>query len=120
MVNNSKKYTLRFNKNNPDSKYSFYAIRDGKKKVETRAATDKYKRINVGDKLIFTCGKEKIEKGIKKVKIFKNINQLLRSYKVKDIMPNRSKKEELEKAYYGYQGYKEKIKKYGLIALELD
>lgn len=40
----------------------FRAIVEGKKKIETRAATSKYRDIRIGDTLIFVCKKEKIRK----------------------------------------------------------
>jgi ASC-1-like (ASCH) protein len=43
-------------------KINFDLIRNGEKKIETRANTEKYQKIEKGDFLIFTCGNEKIEK----------------------------------------------------------
>lgn len=89
------------------------------KKVETRAASVKYRNINVGDNVILVCGKNKFEKRIDKVKIFKTINALLLEYKANEINPKTKSKQELQETYDSFPGYKEKIKKYGLIALEL-
>jgi ASC-1-like (ASCH) protein len=108
--------TLRFRRINKDI---FDAIRSGKKKVETRAATVKYRDIQTGDKLAFVCGKERFEKTIKRATIFKTIPAMLRVYRVPDIAPNLSTVKELRDLYYGFPGYREKIKEYGLIALEL-
>lgn len=115
----TKQYVLRFSRSNPDSVFSFKALRVGSKKIETRAATPKYRRINIGDKLIFRCGDEKFEKRVSRVKVFKNINEMLRVHRVKDIMPNRASKKELVDAYHSFLGYKEKITKHGLVAWEL-
>lgn len=112
-----KKYTLRFRAVNKDT---FLDIKVGKKTVETRAATEKYKGIKAGDVLVLSCGKEKFEKGVKKAKIFKSIKSLIKTYPVKKIMPEISTEKELTVAYYSYPNYKEKIKKFGLIALELN
>jgi|SRR3989338_7112100 len=112
----SKKYTLRFRAVNKDI---FDAIKSGKKTVETRAATVKYRNIKAGDSLVLICGTQRFEKKIKKATIFKSIPAMLKKYKVKQIMPSLSTQQELEAAYYSYPGYKEKIKKFGLIALEL-
>lgn len=46
-------YMLRFRAINRDT---FQAIRVGTKKVETRAATIKYRDIKVGDVITFVCG----------------------------------------------------------------
>ncbi|MDO8669083.1 MAG: hypothetical protein Q7K65_02200 [Candidatus Buchananbacteria bacterium] len=111
-----KKYILRFRAVNQDI---FNAIKNGKKKVETRAATARYNKIKVGDVIILVCGKNKFKKTVKRARIFKTIRSMLEKYKVKDIMPNLLSAKELERAYYGYPNYRQKIKKFGLIALEL-
>ena len=113
-------YTLLFNKNNKNSISSFVAIRAGIKKIETRSPGVRYRNIKEGDKLEFRCGGEKFLKKIKKVQKFNTIDEMLKVYKVKDIMPNLSTKAEIEEVYYSYPNYKEKIKKYGLIAMELE
>lgn len=110
------KYILRFRAVNKDI---FLDIRNGKKTVETRATTKKYRNIKAGDTLILVCGKNKFEKKVKKVMIFKTISSLLKIYPIKKIMPNLNTKYELETAYFSYPHYKEKIKKFGLMALEL-
>lgn len=112
-----KRYTLRFRAVNKDI---FLDIKSGKKTVETRAATEKYKNIKDGDMVVLVCGKERFEKKIRKAKIFKSIASLVKNYSLKSIMPNISSAKELEQAYYSYPNYGEKIKKYGLIALELE
>jgi len=110
------KYTLRLK---ATDRQTFLAIKLGIKSVETRAASKRYKDIEVGDMLVLVCGKDKIEKVVKKTKIFKTIKSLVAVYPVKKIMPELSSEKDLEKMYYSYPSYKEKIKKYGLIALEL-
>ena len=110
------KYTLRFRMIN---KNTFLDIKSGKKTVETRAATEKYRDIKDGDLIVLACGKERFEKTVKKAKIFKTIKALVKAYPINKIMPNISTEKELRDAYYSYPNYKEKIKKFGLIALEL-
>jgi ASC-1-like (ASCH) protein len=107
---------LRFRKINEDI---FEAIRKGTKKIETRAATTRYSQIQKGDRLIFICGPKKFSKKVKRVKIFKSIKSLTKVYSPKQINPNTKSFKELEKMYYNYPNYKEKIKKFGLIAIEL-
>ena len=97
----------------------FLDIKSGKKTVETRAATEKYRIIKAGDILVLICGKEKLNKKIKKIKFFKTIKSLLKVYPLKKIMPDLNSAEEWQKELYTYPRYKEKIKKFGLIALEL-
>lgn len=112
----TKKVTLRFR---AADRYIFKAIKSGKKKIETRAGSPKYFNIKAGDTLVFVCGKDKFERKIKKVTKFKSIETLHKIYKPIEINPKTRTVQESEKIYYSFPGYKEKIKKYGLIAFEL-
>lgn len=98
---------------------NFLDIKSGKKTIETRAATKRYGQIKAGDMLVLICGKEKFEKEVKKARIFKTIRALVKVHPIKTIMPGLKTEEELRGEYYSYPDYKDKIKKYGLIALEL-
>jgi len=110
------RYILRFRAVNRNT---FLDIKSGKKKVETRAATKRYGNIKRGDLVVLTCGKEKFEKKIKKARIFKTITSMVKVYPPNKIMPNISSVREFREAYYSYPRYQEKIKKFGLVALEL-
>lgn len=110
------KYILIFRQIDRDK---FEALRRGQKKIETRAASIKYQKILPGDVLVFKCGQEKFEKIVKKVSVFKDVASLFSKYKWKDIMPLANSKAEAEAAYDSFPGYKEKIKKFGLVAFEL-
>ena len=116
MATATKKYILRFRAVN---KRTLEDLKSGRKKVETRAATVKYRGIKKGDKIILACGKTRFETTVKHSSIFKSISAMLRKYKVQDIMPELSLRDELERIYFSYPNYREKIKKFGLIALEL-
>lgn len=110
------KHTLKFRAINRDI---FLDIKSGKKSVETRAASERYKDIKAGDIMVFVCGKERFEKKVKKARIFKSIKALLKTYPIKKIMPQLSTGKEMRDAWYSYPDYKQKIQKHGLIALEL-
>jgi len=97
----------------------FAAIRNGVKKIETRAAIPSYCKIKKGDKIVFICGQEKAEKRVKEVALYKNIRILFKRYGVKDIFPGLATIDEATKKYYSFPDYREKIKKFGLIAWEL-
>jgi len=84
--------------------------------VETRAATKKYQKVEAGDVLVFVCGKERFEKRIKQMRHFRTITAMLRVHKVKDIAPDLTTAKELRATYDGYPGYREKIKKFGVVA----
>ncbi len=111
-----KAFRLRFREVNRDI---FDAIRRDQKTIETRAATVRYQKIKKGDRVILVCGKDLFEKQVADVQIFKSIDALLKKYKVRQINPNTKTEEELRKLYYSFPGYREKIQKYGLIAIEL-
>ena len=112
-----KTWTLRFRKENKDD---FDRLRSGIKSVETRAASPKYQPVETGDNLFFVCGKDKFSKIIKKKYHFKDIDSMLRKISFKKIGPKLKSKEELKKMYDSYPNYKEKIKKFGILAFELE
>lgn len=100
-------------------KIVFDSIKNKEKTIETRANTEKYQKIKKGDILIFTCGNEKIEKEVKLIKYFKSINQMVKMIDFKKIMPFVNSIEEMKNVYYSFPKYKEKIKKFGLVAFYL-
>lgn len=112
-----KKWVLRFR---AKDKNNFLEIKRGLKTVETRAATERYQNIKRGDRLIFVCGKERLEKTVKKARIFRSIPEMVRVIHRKKIMPSVNSLREMEGIYYSYSAYKEKLKKFGIIALELN
>ncbi len=112
----NKVHVLRFRVIN---KSIFEAIKSGEKKVETRAATEKYQAITSGDVLKFVCGKKYFNRSVSGVFIFKTIATLLKRYRVKEINPHVGSKEDLVAMYYSFPGYYEKIQKYGIVAFKL-
>ena len=110
------RYILRFRKINKDT---FDFIKKGVKKVETRAATKRYKNINKGDTLIFVCGKGYFSRKIRQVKHFKSIDALARTYPVKKVMPQEKTLSGMKKKYYSFPGYRQKINQFGLLAFEV-
>jgi len=111
-----KKFTLKFNSKNRNI---FLAIKSGAKKLETRAASEKYQDIQKGDSIIFVCGGSRFSKEVKKVSKFKSIPSILKKYKPGDINPGHTTAKQTTDLYHSFPSYKEKIKKFGLIALEL-
>ena len=94
-------------------------IKSGKKKIETRAAIASYRKIKKGDTIVFVCGGKKIEKKVIQAVSYKSIGSLFKHYKVKDIFPSLTTINEAGKAYYSFPNYREKLKKYGLMAWKL-
>ncbi|MBU2036721.1 hypothetical protein KJ866_00725 [Patescibacteria group bacterium] len=112
----NKIYTLRFR---AADREIFEAIKKGKKKVETRAATERYRKIKKGDKVCLVCGHEKFTKQVVAARVFPTITALLKKYWPNQINPKIKTEAELKKMVYGFPDYREKIKKYGLIAWKL-
>jgi len=97
----------------------FDFLKNNKKKIETRAATVRNSYAKTGDIALFICDKKRLKKKIAKVTHYKTIDALLRKYRPSLINPSVSKVAELKEMYYSFPGYKEKIKKFGILALEL-
>jgi len=112
----NKKVTIRFRAVNRDI---FLAIKNGTKKIETRAAMKKYQKIQKGDVLVFVCGKNKFKKQIKSTEHFHSVRSLVKKYKPNAINPNAHSEKELSEMYDKFPGYREKIKEFGIIAWEL-
>lgn len=113
---NRKKHILRFRSINRDI---FNAIKSGKKKIETRAGSMKYRSISKGDIAVLVCSKSKFEMKINLVQKFSSIKALLRKYKPFDINPKIKTAAELQKMYSSFPGYDQKIRKYGLVVVGL-
>ena len=116
-VQKSRTHRLRFAVKNKET-WDF--IKAGKKKVETRAGTIKYIKVQKGDTLLLCCGKNTIEKKVKNVKKFKTVSALIKVYNPGIINPGAKTLKEMEAMYYSYPGYKEKIKEFGILAFELE
>lgn len=112
-----KKYIFRFRAKDKDI---FKAILSGKKKVETRAGTVKYSNISKGDTVFLCYGSRKVNKKVKKIKKYKSISSLLKDYTPIQINPFITTKKELENVYHSFPNYKEKISKFGLVAIEFE
>ncbi len=113
----SKTYTLLIRE---IDKKVFEAIKDKTKTIETRAASDKYKKVAVGDILCFICGKETLEKKVKSVSLFKNIEELTEKFYFKEIVPFANSVKEVKEIILGFPGNKEKINQFGIIAFEME
>ena len=100
-------------------RHIFEDIKKRKKTVETRAASERYQKIKVGDVLIFRCGSDSFEKKVRKVTHFKSAEALFKKHSFKDVRPDLTTKAEAIKAYGSFPGYIEKIRKFGIVAFEL-
>lgn len=98
----------------------FTAIRDGKKKIETRAATVKFRDITTGDRMKMVCGQASFTKQVGKARHFRSVAALLRAYKPSQIVPGLKTAKEIVALYASFPGYPEKIAACGIMALELE
>src|SRR3989344_2777248 len=112
----AKRYMLKFRAVDKDS-FSF--VKNGSKKIETRASTEKYAPIRKGDEIVFSCGREKFSKKVVKVEKFRSIGAIYRKYKPHQINPTWKTQQDGRRAWASFPNYTEKIKKYGLVALTL-
>lgn len=113
----SKKWVIRFR---VKDKRNFDEIASGAKAIETRAATDKYRKIEAGDTLVIVCGKNKIEKKVKRAEIYKTLDAMFKKINFKKIMPSQPSVGECKKIYITYNGYAEKLKTFGVVAWTLE
>ena len=97
----------------------FEEVRSGVKVVETRAATPKYRAVNVGDGLTFSCGEDTFTKKVNKVYHWPDIETMLAEVPLKRIMPDLETVEHVRTRYAGYKGYAEEIPKFGIAGFEL-
>lgn len=109
-----KRHTLRFR---AVDRVTFDDIRDGRKRVETRAATVKYKNIASGDVVIFVCEQDRFERHVATADHFASVDDMLKTFSVADINTRATDRDALLRMYHGFPGYEEKIKEHGLIAL---
>lgn len=112
-----KNWTLRFR---VTDKHNFDEVKDGRKRIETRAGTIKYQPIKAGDTLTFVCGGEHCVKKISKRFHWPSVDAMLGEVDLKKIMPSVESVEEMKKAYASYPGYEQKIKEHGLLGFELE
>jgi ASC-1-like (ASCH) protein len=111
-----KNWTVRFRE--VDRK-NFEEVRSGAKSIETRAATVKYRPIEVGDTLTFACGKDRFAKTITKRYHWPSIDAMVGEVPFQKIMPSVASVEDMKKVYASYPGYEEKIAEHGLLGFEL-
>lgn len=98
---------------------NFELLRSGEKAIETRAATPKYQKIEVGDKLEFVCGEKRMVKTITKKYWWPNIDAMVAEIPFKKIMPRVASLDEMRRRYASYPSHEEKIEKFGLLGFAL-
>ncbi|MDO8508025.1 MAG: hypothetical protein Q7S53_05685 [bacterium] len=108
-----------------EDKGIFDRIKSGEKTIETRPlnAPDSkkdYSQIASGDKLIFSCDGEKLYKNVEAVRIYKDFEQYLDTEDLENILGKGMTKEVARDIHYGFPGCKERLEKYGIIAMDME
>lgn len=126
----SKKNNFLMNRNGGEKKINIYTItvsgvyfeliRTGKKKIEGRLFSKKFREMKPGDilNLINQSKDSRIKTEIIKINKYKNFIEMLKAEGLRNVAPNLSSIEEADKVYHTY--FKEyQIKKYGVCAIHL-
>jgi ASC-1-like (ASCH) protein len=98
----------------------FDALQDGTKAIETRAASPQYIHVKRGDTLMFVCNGERLLKTVARKQKFSNLPALVHAYDFRLINPFVHSKREFFDMYNDFPMYKQKIKKFGVIAFEFE
>lgn len=116
MIKSMKTYRLVFREKD---KFNFDQLKSGVKSIETRAASVKYKNINIGDGLVFSCGDATFSRNVAKKYWWPSIDMMTKEISFKKVMPEVESVEEMKKVYASYPNYSEKIAEFGLLGFEL-
>jgi len=105
-------------------KPKFAGIKSGGKTIETRAPDpsrpDKhYNSVQKGDLLVFVCEGEEITKEVTGVRLYKPWQEMFDHENLSEIQPETKSRQEAIEIYYGYPGYRQRLEKYGIIAIYL-
>ncbi len=103
----------------PADRPTFDLLKNGEKKLETRAGSPEYLKIRIGDNIEFSCGDDKFIKQVKKVARYKNLDELFAAYQPQEIMPGVFSCDEIRKIYASFPGYEQRIKEFGILVFEL-
>ena len=93
----------------------FDLVRDGIKTVEGRTYTDKRKKLNIGDTIIFKNGKQSFDKKIKDLKVFSTFKEAIKNAKLKNILPGIKTYQEGVEVYLNIPNYKGQEKDFGVL-----
>lgn len=97
----------------------FEEVRNGAKVIETRAGTEKYRSIKIGDEVTFTCGNDSFSKKVTKEYHWSTIEVMLIEVPLKKVMLDLETVDQVRERYASYPNYKEKIAKFGIVGFEL-
>jgi len=100
----------------------FSFIESGRKKVEGRKRSEKWKNIKVGDTIKMFCGEPSYRffyVQVKNIRLYPDLKSYLICEGLENTLPGVNLLEEGEKVYLQYSTLEE-IKKYGIMAIKLE
>ena len=90
---------------------TFDLVCEDKKKIETRAATEKYAGIAPGDTITFVCGNGTCSRQVAGVETFSSVEDIYRTYRPNQINPTWKTEQDGRDAWASFPNYMEKIQK---------
>lgn len=108
-----------------EDKATFNKIKSGEKTVEPRALDPHnpeksfYGEIVSGDTIEFICGKESFVRSVKDLRKYHSLAEFLENESLELIFGKGISKETAEKSF-NFPGYKERLEKHGIVAIELN
>lgn len=100
-------------------RHNFEDVRNGVKTIETRAATEKYQAVQVGDEITLQCGADTITKKVTKKFTWPTIEAMFEEVPLKRVMPDLDTIDQVRARYNSYPNYTEKLKQHGIVGFEL-
>lgn len=98
---------------------NFDRIKSGEKTIETRAGLPEYNEIRAGDQINISCGDDTIIKTVVEALHFSNVEELIDTIGIKEIMPDGTTREDAIAKWNSFPRYPERIAKHGIIAWRL-
>ena len=96
----------------------FSHIKTGKKQVEGRLNKSSFSTLQVGDKIIWNNGKQKITTVVVSIHHHKDFKKMLKQHRLKNTLPGIKTIEDGVKIYSKFYSKKDIIK-YGVLAIKL-
>lgn len=98
----------------------FDEVKEGRKKIETRAPNEKYDSIKEGDEIMFKCGDaQPFTKKVTKIYRWPTVETMFSEVSLEEVMPGLLTIEEAKNRYATYRGYTERIEKGGILGFRL-
>ena len=98
----------------------FNEIKEGFKKIETRAANAKYASIEEGDEILFTCGQDSFTKKVLKTYHWPTVEAMCAEVPLEEVMVGLFTVEQAKQRYATYPGYTERIKEGGILGFQIN